>query len=172
MKNALDAIWGSRLRILWYFVRGTYFHASFPRNRPTKASYPVLSGFKWLFVFYVLVSVWNFSVAFYGFHNWCASIYLEIEIASVYSPRSDQFISSASPHLHWISRAIFRFSWILLPLDCFPVLTLWIATRCDCDRVGIRYYPLLWLDVNYQCEFLILQRWYFVCFFGGCAGRH
>jgi hypothetical protein len=25
----------------------------------------------------------------------------------------------------------------------FPAIALWIATRCDCDRVGIRYFSLL-----------------------------
>jgi hypothetical protein len=31
------------------------------------------------------------------------------------------------------------------PWIIFPALALWISTRCDCDcdRVGIRYYPLL-----------------------------
>jgi hypothetical protein len=33
---------------------------------------------------------------------------------------------------------------MLLPLDYFfPAIALWIATRCDCDRVGTRYFPLL-----------------------------
>jgi hypothetical protein len=32
---------------------------------------------------------------------------------------------------------------MLLPLDYFPALALWISTRCDCDRVGIHYYSLL-----------------------------